>query len=76
MKLFDIIDTTFENFDATVRNYLSKTFNDLGLNYSSSQIFGTIFDGMKGIMQNIMFYLEDALTEQNIYTATRKRLRA
>lgn len=73
MKLFNIIDTTFENFDATVRNYLSKTFNDLGLNYSSSQIFGTIFDGMKGIMQNIMFYLEDALTEQNIYTATRKR---
>ena len=33
----------------------------------------TIFDGIKGVMQNIMFYIEDALTEQNIYTATRKK---
>lgn len=73
MKLFDTLSTTFDNFDNTVRNYLSKTFNNLGLNYSSSQIFGVIFDGMKGIMQNIMFYIEDGLTEQNIYTATRKK---
>ena len=73
MKLFNVIDTAFENFDNTVRNYLSKTFDDLGLNYTSSQIFGVIFDGMKGIMQNVMFYLEDAFTEQNIFTATRKR---
>ena len=73
MKLFNVIDTTFENFDSTVRNYLSKTFDDLGLNYTSSQIFGVVFDGMKGIMQNVMFYLEDAMTEQNIFTATRKR---
>ena len=28
---------------------------------------------MKGIMQNILFYIEDALTEQNIFTATRKK---
>ena len=73
MKLFNIIDTTFDNFDATVRNYLAKTFNDLGLNYTSNQIFGVVFNGMKGIMQNAMFYIEDAFTEQNIYTATRKR---
>lgn len=73
MKLFKILDTTFENFDNTVRNYLSKTFNDLGLNYTSNQIFGVIFDGIKGVMQNALFYIEDALTEQNIYTATRKR---
>lgn len=73
MKLFTTIQTTFENFDNTVRNYLAKTFNDLGLQYTHSQIFGVIFDGMKGIMQNIMFYIEDALTEQNIYTASRKQ---
>ena len=73
MKLFNIIDTTFENFDSTVKNYLSKTFNDLGMNYSSNQIFGIVFNGIKGIMQNVMFYIEDAFTEQNIYTATRKR---
>lgn len=73
MKLFTVMQTAFENFDNTVRTYLAKTFNNLGLQYTHSQIFGVIFDGMKGIMQNIMFYIEDALTEQNIYTASRKQ---
>lgn len=73
MKLFNIMDTAFDNFDNTVRTYLQKTFNDLGFNYTHNQIFGVIFDGIKGVMQNIMFYIEDAFTEQNIYTAQRKK---
>ena len=73
MKLFKIIQTSFDNFDKSVRDYLSKTFNNLGLEYTHNQIFGVIFDGIKGIMQNVMFYIEDAFTEQNIYTATRKK---
>ena len=73
MKLFKIIETSFDNFDRSVREYLSKTFNNLGLEYTHNQIFGVIFDGIKGIMQNVMFYIEDAFTEQNIYTATRKK---
>lgn len=73
MKLFKVIETNFENFDNTVRRYLAKTLNNLGYEYTHTQIFGVIFDGIKGIMQNIMFYIEDALTEQNIFTATRKK---
>ena len=72
MKLFNVMDTSFEKFDDTVRRYLAKTFNNLGLEYTHTQIFGVIFDGMKGIMQNIMFYIEDALTEQNVFKASRK----
>lgn len=73
MKLFKILQTSFDSFDTSVRDYLSKTFNNLGLNYTHNQIFGVIFDGIKGIMQNVMFYIEDAFTEQNIYTAVRKK---
>lgn len=73
MKLFNTMSTAFDNFDQTVRSYLSKTFASLGMQYSHSQIFGVIFDGIKGVMQNMMFYIEDALTEQNIFTASRKR---
>ncbi len=73
MKLFNIMETAFNNFDNTVRTYLQKTFNDLGMNYTHNQIFGVIFDGIKGVMQNVMFYIEDAFTEQNIFTAQRKR---
>ena len=73
MRLFNILDTAFSSFDNTVRKYLQKTFENLGLNYTHNQIFGVIYDGIKGVMQNAMFYIEDALTEQNIYTATRKK---
>ena len=73
MKLFTTYQTMFNNFDQTVRSYLSKTLNNLGLQYSHSQIFGVIFDGIKGIMQNMLFYIEDALNEQNIFSAIRKK---
>ena len=73
MKLFNVMDTSFDRFDETIRRYLQKTFNNLGLEYTHHQIFGVIFDGIKGIMQNMMFYIEDALTEQNIFTAIRKQ---
>lgn len=72
MKLFKVIETSFENFDNTVRSYLTKALGAAGYQYSYSQIFGVIFEGVKSIMQNAMFYIEDALTEQNIQTAYRK----
>ena len=73
MRLFDIMATSFDNFDNSVKQYLSKTFASLGYQYTHNQIFGVIFDGIKGIMQNAMFYIEDALTEQNVFTATRRK---
>ena len=72
MKLFKTIETSFNNFDETIQSFLSKSFNNLGLQYTNTQIFGIIFNGIKNIMQNIMFYIEDALTEQNAMTATRR----
>lgn len=73
MKLFSVMQTAFDNFDDTVRKYLARVFNSLGMNGNNTQVFGIIFNGIKGVMQNAMFYIEDALTEQNIFTATRKK---
>ena len=73
MKLFKLMETSFDNFDQSVRLYLQKAFNSVGYQYTHSQIFGVIFDGMKGIMQNLLFYIEDAMNEQNIFTAYRKK---
>lgn len=72
MKLFKIMQTAFDNFDGTVSSYLSKIFNAAGISTNHGQIFSMIFTAIKGVIQNAMFYIEDALTEQNIYTATRK----
>lgn len=72
MRLFKVMETAFSSFDNTVKTYLAKAFNSVGLNASHSQVFNLIFDGIKGILQNVMFYIEDAFTEQNIFTASRK----
>jgi hypothetical protein len=72
MGLFKLNETTFEQYDSTVKTYLTKTLGAAGQQYSHSQIFNIIFDGIKSIMQNAMFYIEDALTEQNVETAFRK----
>lgn len=73
MKLFKVIETSFENFDNTIRAYLSKTLGTVGQQYSKSNIFGLIFEGVKGVLQNMLFYIEDALNEQNVFTAIRKK---
>lgn len=73
MRLFDVVATKFENFDDTMRSYLQKALASIGVNYKSSQIFGVLLNGIKGVMQNVMFYIEDAFTEQNIFTAVRKK---
>lgn len=73
MKLFKIMETAYDNFDSSVNSYINKVFNSLGISNTNSQIFSLIFNAIKGIMQNAMFYIEDALTEQNIFTASRKK---
>lgn len=73
MKLFKLMETAYENFDETVKTYVAKVLNTLNIENSDSQIFNAIFTGVKGVIQNAMFYIEDALTEQNIFTAARKK---
>ena len=73
MKLFNVIETSYDRYDETIKKYLSNVFGSLGMQYSHSQIFGAVYDGIRGILQNAMFYIEDALTEQNIFTATRQK---
>ena len=34
MKLFNVMDTSFDRFDETIRRYPQKTFNNLGLEYT------------------------------------------
>lgn len=72
MRLFTVMSTAYETFDNTIRKYLNTAFNTIGMSGSNVKIYNIIFNGIKGIMQNIMFYIEDAFTEQNVFTASRK----
>lgn len=73
MKLFSLLETQYYNFLSAVKNYLSKTLSNFDSAYGNSTIFGQLINVLGGVVQNIMMYIEDALTEQNKWTAQRKK---
>ena len=73
MKIFSMIQLSYDRFDKAVRSYLSNMLNGLSYKYTNSTIFGQLINVVGGVVQNILSYIEDSLTEQNRFTATRKR---
>jgi hypothetical protein len=73
MKLFKALELSYDQYSTTVKNYLSKTFSNFGVKYNNSTIFGQIISVIEATVQNILLYIEDAFTEQNKFTATRKK---
>ena len=73
MKIFSMLQLQYDRFESSVREYLSKMLNEVSFKLSNSSIFSQIINVVGSATQNIMSYIEDSLTEQNKYTATRKR---
>lgn len=73
MKIFSLLDTQYKSFTSKVKNYISKTLSNDNVSFGSNTIFGQILTVVGSAMQNIMLYIEDALVEQNKYTAQRKK---
>ena len=73
MKLFSLLENKYNNFSSAVRDYLSRALSEYGDNYGNSTIFGQLINVLSGVVQNVMMYLEDALVEQNKWTAQRKK---
>ena len=73
MKLFSLLDTQYSRFSQAVRSYLSKTLSSNNAAYGNNTIFGQMINVLQGAVQNVMLYIEDSLTEQNKYTAQRKK---
>ena len=73
MKLFSLLETQYSDFHAAIKDYLSKTLSNYGAAYGNNTIFGQLINVLGAVVQNIMLYIEDALTEQNKWTAQRKK---
>lgn len=73
MKIFNAIDLAWQQYSSVVKKYISKTFTDFGQKYNNSTVFGQIITVLESTVQNILLYIEDAFTEQNKFTATRKK---
>lgn len=73
MKIFSTLDTQYNKFSNSVSAYLSNKLSAYGTKFGSNTIFGQILTVVGNAIQNIMLYIEDALVEQNKYTAQRKK---
>ena len=69
MRLFSLLDTQYSNFSNKVKSYLAKHLSDKNTQYGSNTVFGQIITVVGNAIQNVMLYIEDALVEQNKYTA-------
>lgn len=73
MKLFSLLDIQYSRFTESIKKYLSKTLSSSNESFGNNTVFGQLINVLSGVVQNIMLYIEDALTEQNKYTAQRKK---
>lgn len=73
MRLFSLLDIQYNNFSNKVKSYLSKNLSGQNTQFGSNTVFGQILTVVGNAIQNIMLYIEDALVEQNKYTAQRKK---
>ena len=73
MKIFSLLDTQYTAYANKINNYLSKMLSDHSTQFGSNTIFGQILTVVGNAIQNVMLYIEDALVEQNKYTAQRKK---
>lgn len=73
MKIFTLLQTKYNQFEDSVKRYLSQTLSTYNSNYGNNTIFGQLINVLGASIQNIMLYIEDAMVEQNKYTAQRKK---
>lgn len=73
MRLFTLLQMKYSEYTNAVREFLSKTLSEKSIRYGNSTVYGQLLSVLGSTTQNIMSYIEDALTEQNKYTAQRRR---
>lgn len=73
MKILDLLQTRYTEFQNQVRVYLSKTLKNYDENYGNNTILGQLINVLGSSVQNVLLYIEDGLTEQNKFTVQRKK---
>lgn len=73
MSFFDKSRIQFEQINEQIKNYLGTVFAQAGDVFSSASPFGQILSVMSSFVNLVFTYLEDAVVENNILTATRTR---
>lgn len=69
LKFLDRLRVTGEQIKEDARTYISRIYNRAGTLFTEASPFAQLLGVMGEIGELILFYLEDSLVEQNIYTA-------
>ena len=69
LKFLNKLRTTGEQIKNDSRTYISRVYKRANTLFTEASPFAQIVNVMSEIGELIMFYIEDALVEQNIYTA-------
>lgn len=72
MQLFKLKNIQFDAILQDIKQFLSKSIGG-NTNIGQSSVFGQLLTVISAVAHNIMAYIEDALVEQNKYTAQRKK---
>ena len=69
LKFLSTLRTTAMQIKDDARVYISRIYGRAGTLFTEASPFAQILSVMSEIQELILFYLEDAIVEQNIYTA-------
>jgi hypothetical protein len=70
-KIFTLSALSFEQMYSTVRTYLINQFQQVGDVFSPASAYGQLLSVILDMGKLIFYYIEDSVTEMNIYTASR-----
>lgn len=73
MKIFKLLEAQYDGYVQSIKTYLSNTLANYNISFNNSSIFGQIITVIGATCRSIMSYIEDALVEQNVHTAQRKK---
>ena len=71
MNIFNRTRVLFTQLQNDVQDYLIRTYNQAREQYTPASPFGQIIEVLNGLFSMTLFYVEDAITELNIFTANR-----
>jgi hypothetical protein len=71
MEIFKLDRIAFEQMYEDVKEYLVGKFQQVGQIFSPAGAYGQILGVLLDMSKLIFYYIEDSITELNIYTATR-----
>lgn len=72
MEIFKVNRITFEQLYTDVKSYLTTQFQQVGEVFSPASAYGQLLSVILDMGKLVFYYIEDSITELNIYTASRE----